>query len=145
MSGSENIKDVIAVTEVLQERALDRHRKNLAESKRLADELAQMDALREAAQQDTRSLEARRATGADTLWQTWMVTRRAMILQEMAMARAREGDSLSQARVAQARFDAALRIEEDARRERRERRLGAEAETIDALARLRLAGQDTAL
>ncbi|WP_425097725.1 hypothetical protein [Tropicibacter sp. S64] len=134
--------DLIAVSDILQERALDKHRMNLAESRRLAAELDQIDALRQAVQEDGASVGARQLSGADSLWQTWLVTRRAFILQEMAMARAKEADSLSQARLAQARFDAAQSLDREDRKRSREKRLLAQAETIEALGRLRHAQSD---
>lgn len=140
---TQSYQDLIQVTDLLQERALDKHRKNLAESRRLNQELAQIDAYRQAVQADVTSLGARRLSGADTLWQTWLVRKRATILQEMALARAKEADSLAIARTAQARFEAAENLEAAEQRKSRDKRLLVEVETIDALGRLRRAmGED---
>ncbi|WP_136443320.1 hypothetical protein [Pacificoceanicola onchidii] len=135
MSGQ--FDDIIRVSDILQERALEKHRKNMAETKRLNDELAQIDDLRKAVQQDGASLNARQMSGADTLWQTWLVTRRATILQEMAMARALEGESLVQARRAQSRFEAAQEMAREEHKKSLERRQLAQTEDLEALGRLR--------
>lgn len=136
---AQNYDDLIQVTDLLQERALDKHRQNLAESRKLKEELAQIDAFRQAVQDDAGSLGARRLSGADTLWQTWLVRKRATILQHMAMARAKEADSLAHARTAQARFNAAERLDAEEKRKSREKRQLAQTETLEALGRLRQA------
>ncbi|WGW04640.1 hypothetical protein [Tropicibacter oceani] len=134
---TQNYQDLIQVSDLLQERALNKHRQNLTESRRLKQELAQIDNYRQAVQADTASLGARRLSGADTLWQTWLVRKRASILQEMAMARAKEADSLARAKTAQARFDAARDLQAEEQRKSREKRLLAQTETLEALGRLR--------
>ena len=92
--------DLKEATGLLLERALEAHRRNLAESTRIAGELAQIDAMRLAAQTDPQSIGARQMLGADALWQGWLVGKRAEILRRAAMARAQEADSLARARTA---------------------------------------------
>lgn len=129
--------DLLRVSDILQERALEKHRQNMAESKRLAGELQQIDKLREAIQKDGATLSARQMSGADSLWQTWLVTRRAMVLQEMAMARALEDETLLAARRAQARFQAAESLAREERKKTVEKRQLQQVEDLEALGRLR--------
>ncbi|MFW2545434.1 hypothetical protein ACN2XU_22630 [Primorskyibacter sp. 2E107] len=139
---TDKFSDIISVSSILQERALDKHRQNLATSKRLQDELTQIDTLRQAIQADGASLGARQLSGADTLWQTWLVTKRARLLQEMAMARALEADSLARARTAQARYDAANALEKEEKKRIRDRRILAQTEALEDMGRLRQALSD---
>ncbi|WP_245823150.1 hypothetical protein [Antarctobacter heliothermus] len=125
------------MTELLLERDLEKHRRNLAESNRLAGELAQIDSLRQAAQSDTGAINARQILGADTLWQGWLATRRAEILRHSAMARAQEADSFARARTAFSRVEAANNLAREEVEARQKRRLKAEADANDALSILR--------
>lgn len=136
--------DLTEATELLLERDLEAHRRNLAESKRLAGELAQIDGLRQAAQSDGGSINARQILGADMLWQGWLATRRAEILRHSAMARALEADSLARAKTAFSRAEAARKLARDEVEARQIRRHKAEADTIDALGILR-EGRDRGL
>ncbi|SNS11030.1 hypothetical protein SAMN04488078_1004126 [Antarctobacter heliothermus] len=129
--------DLTEVTELLLERDLEKHRRNLAESNRLAGELAQIDSLRQAAQSDTGAINARQILGADTLWQGWLATRRAEILRHSAMARAQEADSFARARTAFSRVEAANNLAREEVEARQKRRLKAEADANDALSILR--------
>ena len=125
-------------TNLLLERELQAHRQNVAESARLAAEMAQIDGLREAAQADSGAIGARQILGADALWQGWLVRKRAQILRDVAMARAQETDSLSQARMAFSRAEAAKNLTREETNLKKKRRLKVEAETLDALGMLRL-------
>ncbi|WP_323767734.1 hypothetical protein [Antarctobacter sp.] len=129
--------DLTEATELLLERDLEAHRRNLAESSRLAVELAQIDGLRQAAQSDHGSINARQLLGADTLWQGWLATRRAEILRHSAMARAQEADSQARARTAFSRVEAARNLAREEVESRRKRQFKAEADAIDALGILR--------
>ncbi|WP_417205871.1 hypothetical protein [Antarctobacter sp.] len=136
--------DLTEATELLLERDLEAHRRNLAESSRLAGELAQIDGMRQAAQADHGSINARQMLGADTLWQGWLATRRAEILRHSAMARAQEADSQARAKTAFSRVEAARKLALEEVESRRKRRFKAEADAIDALGILR-AGRDRGL
>ncbi|ASP19773.1 hypothetical protein ANTHELSMS3_01057 [Antarctobacter heliothermus] len=129
--------DLTEATELLLERDLEKHRRNLAESSRLAGELAQIDGLRQAAQSDTGAINARQILGADTLWQGWLATRRAEILRHSAMARAQEADSLARAKTAFSRVEAARKLARQEAEAQQKRRLKAEADANDALGILR--------
>lgn len=129
--------ELVRVTEVFKERALEKHRRNLEASQKLADELTQIDTLRQAAQADTESLGARRMMGADALWQGWLVRKRAEILRQSAMARAHEMDSLAQARTAFSRAEAATTLEEEARETAKRKMLTRQADALDALTVMR--------
>lgn len=137
MAGYEDLENV---TGLFLERELERHRRNLAESARIAAELAQIDGLREAAQADSGAIEARHMLGADSLWQGWLVRKRAEVLRHAALARAQEADSLTRARDAFARAEAAKSLVEKDKSDAMRRRRAAEADRIDALGVLREAG-----
>lgn len=125
--------DLTQATELMLERDIEAHRRNLAESSRLAGELAQIDGMRQAAQSDPGAISARQILGADTLWQGWLATRRAEILRHSALARAHEADSLARAKTAFSRAEAARRLAREEVDECRKRRLKSEADGIDAL------------
>ncbi|MBY6159464.1 aldehyde dehydrogenase family protein [Mameliella alba] len=130
-------EDLTTATGVLLERELEAHRRNLSESAQIAGELAQIDAMRQAAQADQGAINARQILGADTLWQGWLVSKRAEILRRSAMARAREADSLARARTAFSRAEAAKSLAQADKDAARKRRLQSEAETIEMLGVLR--------
>jgi hypothetical protein len=129
--------DLTKATGLLLERDLESHRRNLAESARLAAELAQIDGLREAAQADSETIGARQILGADALWQGWLVRKRAEVLRSTAMARAQEADSLARARTAFSRAEAARTLAEEDALKRKKRRLKAETDAMEALGVLR--------
>lgn len=131
------IDDLVQVTDTLCEQALEAHRRNVAKSQSIAQEVAEIDSLRVAAQQDEQGLEARRLVGADTLWQGWIMRRRADLLREAAMARALEGESLAKARTAFARVEASKSIQEDERKKAKHKALLRDAERLDELGTLR--------
>lgn len=131
------INDLVEVTDTLCEQALEAHRRNLAESRRIAQEIEQIDSLRHATRQDDRSLEARRVVGADALWEGWLMRRRADLQREAAMARAYEGESLSKARTAFARAEASKSIQEDQRLKAKQKALLRDADRLDELGTLR--------
>ncbi len=135
---SSELEDLIQVTSSLKEEALDLHRKNLAESRRIESEIEQIDSLRNEAQKDDANLLARRAVGADTLWQSWLMRRRADLLREAAMARAHEGESLARARLAFARVQASEELLEKEKKERNQKALARHADQLDELGCLRV-------
>ncbi|MFD1342212.1 hypothetical protein [Litorisediminicola beolgyonensis] len=69
---------------------------------------------------------ARRTAGVDTAWQTWLGTRRAGLLQKLALARANEDGLATRAARAQGRSEAARFLAETEARDLRKRRLAAE-------------------
>jgi hypothetical protein len=129
--------ELIEVTEVQKEQALEVHRKNLAETRRLQDELAQIDSLRAPAQQDEATIGARQILGADGLWNGWLLRKRADILQQTAMAKARELNSLDIARTAFARAEAAQELDRIEREELRQKKLKDAANYLDDLGVMR--------
>lgn len=136
--------DLAEAAGLLLERDLEMHRRNIAESARLAAELAQIDDLRHAAQADVGAIGARQVLGADALWQGWLVAKRADILRRTAMVRAQQADSLARARTAFSRSEAARSLVEAETRQKRQRRLKAEADAIEAIGVLRM-GRDQGL
>lgn len=131
--------ELAAVTKILLERELDAHRQSLDHSRRIAGELAQMDAMREAAQADAGAITARQMLGADTLWQGWMVRKRAEILRRAALARAHEQETLARARLAFSRSQATEELVEKDRKARIRKLALADADRIDELGQLRRA------
>lgn len=134
-------KDLLQVVELLEERALNQHRNNLAAIQAVKEEVQQIDGLRAAAQAEVTSLGPRRMSGSDTLWQSWLMQQRAALMRDQAIAQARERESFLSARTAMARADAVKSMEEEAQTERRNKRLILEAERLEELGRLR-AGLD---
>lgn len=135
MSGTE---DLTRITALLMEQELDRLRQRRAAQAQLQGQLDQMDRMREAAQADGGAVTARQRIGADTLWQGWMLAKRAAILRDMALARAREEEALAGARRAFSRQQAARALIEAEARKARRQRLKREGDGLDALATLRL-------
>lgn len=131
------IDDLVQVTDSLREQALEAHRRNVAKSQNIAQEIKEIDALRVAAQQDGDGLEARRLVGADTLWQGWLMRRRADLMRDAAMARAHESESLGKARTAFARAEASKSILEDERIKAKRKALLRDADRLDELGTLR--------
>ena len=127
------------VTRIMLERDLDRHRSNVNLSKQIAGELAQIDAMRAAAQSDSGAINARQMLGADVLWQGWLLRKRADIQRRAAKARAQELETLDIARLAFARSQATEALVQKDRQEKLRKQLLAEAETIDTLGHLRRA------
>ncbi|MDJ0823851.1 MAG: hypothetical protein QNJ09_18850 [Paracoccaceae bacterium] len=133
-------KDLHALTQVSQvqkDRALKAHQRNLADEARLQAELDEIDTLRQAAQADTSKLTERRVLGADTLWQGWLLQRRARVLEQMAMARARQAQSYLRARESFARDAAISDLEQAERRALRARAEAKRADDLQELAMLR--------
>lgn len=140
MSDREGFGDLLKVTAILRDRALESYRRDLAEETRLKEELEQIHALRRAAHGSEETIDARRLIGADTLWQGWLTRRQAEINRNMAMARAKQAHSVAAARTAFARDKAAnsvARSAENAARQRRDAREEAEIEHLARLRRLR--------
>ena len=130
--------EMAAVTRILLERELDIHRQNLNRSRQIEGELVQIDTMRAAAQSDTDGISARKILGADTLWQGWLLNKRADVQRRMAGSRALELISRDKARLAFSRLQAVEHlIDEDTKANLRKRDL-AEAETVEALGRLKL-------
>ncbi|GAA4221868.1 hypothetical protein J4E08_04505 [Sagittula sp. NFXS13] len=129
--------ELASITRIMLEKDLDQHRKSLDQSRQIAGELAQIDAMRAAAQADAGAISARQMLGADTLWQGWLLRKRADIQRRAAQARAQEMQTLAVARVAFSRTQAAENLVEQARTENLRKRQLAEADTIDALGQLR--------
>lgn len=128
---------ILQVTEILKEKALETHRRNLEESQRLADELEQIDALFRAVQADQDSIGARQILGSDALYQGWLLRRRGEILRKAAKARANLHDSMEKARTAWSRAEAAAELDQKERSDRRDKLLARQADTLDELTRLR--------
>lgn len=127
------LDDLIEVTGSLKEQALDIHRKNLEESRRIANEIEQIDRLRSEVQKDDAGLLARQAVGADALWQGWLMRRRVDLLRDAAMARAHEGESLIRARTAFARAQASEDLLEQEKHRRKQKILSRHADQLDEL------------
>ncbi|MBN9886117.1 hypothetical protein [Salipiger abyssi] len=133
---TQNMDELLRVTALLRERALESYRRDLAEESRLQAEQARIDGLRQATFAEADSLDARRLLGADTLWQGWLAQRRGEINQGIAMARARQAHSAAAARLAFARDEAAKEVARHEAAERRSALLAEEDSRLDALSRL---------
>ena len=128
--------DLAQLTRLLQDRAFEQHRRDRDEERRLLDELARIDALRQAAFAETESLADRRLLGADTLWQGWLSRRRGELNQDLARCRVRQEHSLARARLALARTEATRRLQQQKAAALRDKRLHHEEIRLDALWRL---------
>lgn len=134
-----NYAELSQVTQILLEQELDKHRKSVEQSRQIAGELAQIDAMRAAAQADSGAITARQLLGADTLWAGWLVRKRAEILRRSASARAQEMQTLAQARQAFARRQAAEQLVQDELAEKKRKRAMAFADKMDEIGQLRAA------
>ncbi|MBR9890057.1 hypothetical protein GYB14_00060 [bacterium] len=128
--------DLGQLTRLLQDRAFEQHRRDRDEERRLLDELARIDALRQAAFDETESLADRRLIGADTLWQGWLSRRRGELNRDLARCRVQQEHSLARARLALARAEATKRVHEQEAAILRHKRLHQEEIRLDALWRL---------
>lgn len=109
---------LLPVARAMEARALSAHRKILTEKSAMQqriDGLADQVAL----QPDTGAIPGLQRLGADVAWRDWAARRRAQLLRELAILRAREMESLPKARIALARADALALL---AARERQQQR-----------------------
>lgn len=134
--------ELARITSILLEREMKAHRTNVEQLRQLDGSLAQLDEMRRAVQADTGSITARQILGADSLWQGWLLDKRADLLRRMAMSRAREAESLARARTAFSRAEAAKSLVEETRTEAKRKRLQHEADEMDALGRFRHVPED---
>lgn len=134
--------ELARITALLLEREMEAHRSNVDQVRQLDLSLAQLDEMRRAAQADTGAISARQMLGADSLWQGWLVDKRADLLRRMALSRAREAESLARARTAFSRAEAAKSLVEETRTESKRKRLQHEADEMDALGRFRRVPKD---
>ncbi len=125
------------VSGIQKDRALQAHRRNLAEEARLRSELDEIDRLRKTAQADLSNLTERRILGADTLWQGWLLQRRAKVLEQMALVRARLAQSYVRAKECFARDAAISDLEHDDLRRMRARAEARQADDLQDIAMLR--------
>ncbi|WP_299921821.1 hypothetical protein [uncultured Pelagimonas sp.] len=128
-----DLDDLIQVTSTLKEKAMALHRKNLEDRRRIENEIEQIDVLRNTVQADDGGLMARRAVGADSLWQSWLIRRRAELLREAAMARALEGESLTRAQFAFSRVQAIEELQKEEIQNRRQKKLAYYAQQLEEL------------
>ncbi|WP_299936304.1 hypothetical protein [uncultured Pelagimonas sp.] len=128
-----DLDDLIQVTSTLKEKAMALHRKNLEDRRRIENEIEQIDVLRNTVQADDGGLMARRAVGADSLWQSWLIRRRAELLREAAMARALEGESLTRAQFAFSRVKAIEELQKEEIQNRRQKKLAYYAQQLEEL------------
>lgn len=128
-----DLDDLIQVTSTLKEKAMTLHRKNLEDRRRIENEIEQIDVLRNTVQADDGGLMARRAVGADSLWQSWLIRRRAELLREAAMARALEGESLTRAQFAFSRVKAIEELQKEEIQNRRQKKLAYYAQQLEEL------------
>ena len=118
------------ITAILQERAFDLQRQRTAELARIEGEIREIDHLLEAAMENAAAITTGRMIGADTLWSEWILQRRADLLRQSAIARARQAESLARARSAFARHQAALSLVEEAHATDRHRDASAEMDRL---------------
>lgn len=128
-----DLDDLVAVTDMLHQRALDDFKRNSRNVEAIDAELSEIQELRTAAQADQTSLEARRLLGSDTVWQGWLAGRTTELQQKKAMARALQLDSLIRAQKTFARTDAASALVQADRKEARSLRQKNEADRLDWL------------
>lgn len=134
---TQDLTELVQISDMLKERALAEHRKNVQESQRIAQEIEQIDTLRQQALRDENSLMARRSVGADALWDSWLMRRRAELMREAAIARAYETESLTRARAAFAKSEASQSVLKDEILARRKDKLRKAADVLDDLSVLR--------
>lgn len=132
----DDLEDLLKVTRILRERALEAYRKDLSEEAQLKTERDQIDAMRDAARQGFAEIDARQMLGADMQWQGWLVRRRSEINHGMAMARAKQAHSGAAARLAFSRDEAAKDVAKKAEDKARAARVSAEESSLERLAAL---------
>lgn len=128
---------LIEVMKILREKALEAHRRNMRESERLAEELAQIDTLRNAVQADQASIGARQLLGADALYQSWLLRKRAEILRQAATIRILAHESLEKARDAWSRVQAVDDLMAEENRQKRLKQLARQSDALEEINRLR--------
>lgn len=134
---TDQLSDLVELTDLLHLRALDVYRQRTASVTRTQGSLDEISVLRTAAQADTQSVDARRMVGSDAMWQGWLAIRTTALQQEMAINRALQIEGLSHAQSTFAKLDAARGLQKAQRAALDKRRAGREAETLDWLSMLR--------
>lgn len=133
---SSEIDDLLRVTALLRERALESYRRDLSEEMRHQGELDRIDGLRQQAFDDRESVDPRRLLGADTLWQGWLSKRRGEINRAIALSRAKQAHSMASARLAFSRDEAAKDVSNQEKLKRRTERMAREETQLEELSRM---------
>ncbi len=128
---TEKTRSISPITEVLQERAFEAQRRQAEELAGLEGEIGEIDRLRAAARACLGNADGGRSIGADVLWSDWILQRRADLLRQSAMAHARQSETLARARLAFARNEAALALDEAERNDRSRLRTAADRRHLE--------------
>jgi hypothetical protein len=100
------------VTRARLERIFHQQRQCRAELGRHHAEIDEIDRIRNEARNRSGPVTVSARIGADTLWQDWLLQRRAALLRAVALDRAREAELRNRARQAFARNEAAVELAE---------------------------------
>lgn len=133
-----DLDELVGIAQLLEDVALRAHRKNVAEYRALASEIEQLELLRNQTRQESANI-LHRSAGADVLWQSWLVQKRTETLQKLALARAREGETLVRARFAFSRHSAAKELRDQAMEAKDHARTSAQADAMQSLIMLKAA------
>ncbi|KAA8609833.1 hypothetical protein AL036_01730 [Salipiger aestuarii] len=133
---SSEIDDLLRVTALLRERALESYRRDLSEEMRHQGELDRIDGLRQQSFSDHDSVDPRRMLGADTLWQGWLSKRRGEINRAIAMSRAKQAHSMAAACLAFSRDEAAKDVSRQQIAKRRTELMAREESQLEELSQM---------
>ncbi len=140
---SSDIDELLKVTALMRERALESYRRDVAEEARHQGELDRIDGLRQQSFDDRESVDTRRLLGADTLWQGWLSKRRGEINRAIAMSRAKQAHSMATARLAFSRDEAAKNVSQQEKQARRTKKAAHEETQLEELSRLMIFNRNT--
>lgn len=130
------IDNLLQVTALLRERALESYRRDLNEERMHQGELDRIDGLRQQSFDNDDSLDTRRMLGVDTLWQGWLSRRRGEINRAIALSRAKQAHSMAAARLAFSRDEAAKSVASDEKKKRKSAKLAQEELRLEELSRM---------
>lgn len=134
--------DLVQITALLEEQAMARFRDVLAEENQLLQELAEIDALRQTVLADSDAAHARRISGMETQWQSWLVQRRTAINQQVLILQVRKTERQTAARQAHAKLTVAENLSDDARQQTAQAVRSAEEDRLRSLTLLRVTSKD---
>lgn len=133
---SSDIDELLRVTALLRERALETYRRDLNEERLHQGELDRIDGLRKQAFDERESVDTRRMLGMDTLWQGWLSKRRGEINRAIALSRAKQAHSIASARLAFSRDAAANEVAGKERQARKVAKFAHEEMRLEELSRM---------
>ena len=128
--------DLVEITAILEERAVALYRESVLQDAELRRELQEIETLRLRALQDDASAHARRISGVDANWQSWLVQRRTALNQKLLMLQVKKAERQDKARQANAKLQVTSELADAERQERRRSLLDQEQDKLQALSLL---------